>query len=369
MSVYKRPGLKSARWYYYFRIRGLRYRGALPEARTKWQAEQAESKIKQEVFEKRYGKSEPGTEKLSDFIEKVFLPWSKTNKRSWKDDIYTGRVLCEYFGGKTFREISPILIEKFKSDRRKSITKKGTPRCPATVNRELVVLSKIINLAIDYKKADFNPCSKVKKFRLDNRRFRYLLPEEEPALMNVLTGPRAHLKPIVAVALGTGMRRGEQLSLRRNQVDFSRNIVMARKTKSGKDRDIPMNSEVRNILFELCKGKTGEEYVFVNPKTDTRIKEVKKGFGAALRLAGIEGLVWHDLRATFGTRLGEAGYDAFTIADLMGHTDIRMTARYVRATERNKRAAVDAAMLRSQQVVHRLATKEKRQAGGLAVNS
>jgi hypothetical protein len=56
----------------------------------------------------------------------------------------------------------------------------------------------------------------------------------------------------------------------------------------------------------------------------------------------------HDLRATFGTRLGEAGDDAFTIAALMGHSDIHTTRRYVRATERNKRAAIEAAMLSSQ---------------------
>ncbi len=73
-------------------------------------------------------------------------------------------------------------------------------------------------------------------------------------------------------------------------------------------------------------------------------------------MAGIEGLVWHDLRATFGTRLGEAGFDAFTIAALMGHSDIHTTARYVRATDRNKRAAVEAAMS-SKQVVHKLATR------------
>ncbi len=58
-----------------------------------------------------------------------------------------------------------------------------------------------------------------------------------------------------------------------------------------------------------------------------------------MKMAGISGLVWHDLRATFGTRLGEAGFDAFTIAALMGHSQIQTTARYVRATERNTRAA------------------------------
>ena len=69
----------------------------------------------------------------------------------------------------------------------------------------------------------------------------------------------------------------------------------------------------------------------------------------------IDGLVWHDLRATFGTRLGEAGFDAFTIAALLGHSNVRTTQRYVRATERNKREAVQAALLRSDG--HNLATR------------
>lgn len=60
------------------------------------------------------------------------------------------------------------------------------------------------------------------------------------------------------------------------------------------------------------------------------------------RLAGIEGLIWKDLRATFGTRLAEAGCDAFTIAQLLGHSDVRVTMRYVRTVEESKRAAVDA---------------------------
>jgi hypothetical protein len=57
----------------------------------------------------------------------------------------------------------------------------------------------------------------------------------------------------------------------------------------------------------------------------------------------------------FGTRLGEAGFDDFTIAAQPGHTDIHTTARFVRGTARNKREAIEAAMLDSQIVVHKLA--------------
>ena len=170
MSVYKR----GSHWHYRFRVRRVRYRGALPEASTKWEAEQAESKIKQEIFEGRFGLVDLGSERLADFISKTFLPWSKANKRSWRHDVFRARTICDYFGTKTFREMSPLLIEKFQRDRRESITRREKVRSPASVNHELTLLSKIFNLAIDYKVTDTNPCTKVKKYKLDNKRYRYL---------------------------------------------------------------------------------------------------------------------------------------------------------------------------------------------------
>src|SRR5260370_19706592 len=88
-----------------------------------------------------------------------------------------------------------MLIEKFKGDRLEGITRNKRQRCPATVNREFDVLSKVFSLAIDCKKAHENPCSKVRKLRVSNQRYRYLLPEEQPLLLAALDGPRAHLKP------------------------------------------------------------------------------------------------------------------------------------------------------------------------------
>ena len=113
-------------------------------------------------------------------------------------------------------------------------TKKKTPKRPPTVNRELLtLLSSAFPLAVKYDKAESNPCLKGGLFTLDNLRYRYLLPDEEPRLMAALTGPRAHMKDAVIVALGTGMRMREQLRMKRHQVDFLRNIVTARKTKNG----------------------------------------------------------------------------------------------------------------------------------------
>ena len=79
-------------------------------------------------------------------------------------------------------------------------------------------------------------------------------------LMSVLTGKRKRLKGMIIVALGLGLRKREQLHLRRDQVDFSRNVVVATKTKGRKNREIPMdvlNPAVREILLKRWSGKSG----------------------------------------------------------------------------------------------------------------
>jgi integrase len=372
MSIFKvknKNGTTSYGYYFRDRVTKERYRKIVPLARTKWDAEQAEIKAKQEIFDKRHGLEEKGKDLLSTFLDEVYLPWSKTNKKSWRDDAYMLPMLKEYFEGKTLREISAQSVEKFKNDRMNTPSKKGTPRQPATVNREVTLLSSAYSLAVKYDKAESNPCSKVDLFKLDNLRYRYLLPEEEPKFMAQLSGPRAHLRPAAIVALGTGMRRGEQLRMKRHQVDFLRNIVTARDTKNGRPRDIPMNDDVRQALAELCKDKEPNDYVFSSPKTKSCLREPKKGFRTACRLAGIEGLIWKDLRATFGTRLAEAGCDAFTIAQLLGHSDVRVTMRYVRAVENTKRVAVEAIKLSARKNVQVLASWQKQPPLPAAVNS
>jgi integrase len=353
MSVFLRGNCKRSHrhsgeckhYHFTFNVRGRRYRGAIPEARTKWQAEQAEGKIRQDVFEGRFGKTDVGDTQVCEFIDRVYLPWAKANKRSWKDDEYKLPVLKAFFQGIKLRDATPFLFERFKQTRLDTPTKQGTARSLATVSLEMALLSRIFSLAIDFKEVEINPCLKVAKLKLDNQRYRYLLPEEEAKLRPLLTGQRSHLAELVPVAIGTGLRKNEQLALQVKHVDFARNLIIVTSTKTRKNREVPMNSEVREIMLRLCRSKPYEDYVFLSPKTGGRLTDVKRAFRKACSIARIDGLVWHDLRATFGTRLGEAGFDAFTIASLMGHSNVRTTQRYVRATDRNKREAVQAAML------------------------
>ena len=227
-------------------------------------------------------------------------------------------------------EISPLAIERLKNSRRVSFTRRKKQRSPASVNRELEQLSRIFSLAIRLGLADSNPCSRVSKFKLQNQRHRYLLPDEEPMLLAQCTESRKHLATMIPFAIGTGARKSEQLSLKVRRCDFFRNLIVFDKTKSGRPRIVEMNSEAREILLPLCKGKRPDDYLWVNPATGNAFTDIKHSFVGACRDARIEGLVWHDLRATYGTRLGEAGFNAYDIAKLMGHANISTSQRYVR---------------------------------------
>jgi integrase len=325
-------------WWYDFGHH--RYRGPIPEARTKHEAEQAEIKLKRDVFEGKYGK-QFGTMLFAEFVgnpdakddqfgDGTFLQWSKHNKRSWKHDRFRVRPLIEVFGNKTLGEISPLAIETFKNRRLQSKTKRKTQRSPASVNLELQLLSRIFSLAALLGLAESNPCSRVSKLKLQNQRHRYLLPDEEPLLLAQCTGTRSHLATMIPFAIGTGARKSEQLGLKVRQVDFFRNLIVFDKTKSGRSRMVDMNSDVRQLLLELCRGKRPDDYVWINPATGRPYTDIKHSFPSACFDAKIEGLVWHDLRATYGTRLGEAGFNAYDIAKLMGHASITTSQRYVR---------------------------------------
>jgi integrase len=346
MAVRKRKG----HWHFDFQIKGVRYREAIPKARNKWQAEQAEVQARLRVYEGTYGK-QLGTQLFEDFVgnpdaehdrfdEGTYLEWAKINKKSWRHDRFRARALLVAFKGKTLAEVSPLAIEKYKRDSLNSKTIRGTDRSATSVNRELELLSRIFSLAFDIGIVETNPCARVRKLRIDNQRSRYLSADEESRLLAQLTGKRSHLKPFVSVALGTGMRRGELSALQWKRVDFTRGVILVTQTKTAKDRIVPMSSEVRAELLAL-RSKSRSDYVFAGKKPGRPLVEIKRSFSGACNDADLTDFRFHDLRHTFATRLGDNGCNVTTIAALMGHSNIQMSARYTHAGDDAKRVAVE----------------------------
>jgi len=211
---------------------------------------------------------------------------------------------------------------------------------PATVNRELACLRHMLNKAVDWGLARANPMRGVKLFREENQRTRILSEDEEARLLAACEESRSwRLKLIVLTALHSGMRKGEILRLRKADVDFQAGFVNVEQSKSGHGRRIPLNATLREALLGAV-GQSSSEYMFGGDNGQP-VVNLKTGWQAALKRAGIEGVTFHTCRHTFGTRLVMKGVDLVTVAELMGHRTLKMTQRYSHPTPEHKRRAVE----------------------------
>jgi integrase len=180
---------------------------------------------------------------------------------------------------------------------------------------------------------------KVKLLQENNRRLRYLTQEECRALIN---GCDAHARPIVVMALNTGMRKGEILNLKWENVDLKNNFILLNQeqTKNGERKEIPINSTLREALLKITR-RLDIPYVFYNPKTDKPYDNIVKSFYTAMKRAGIKDFRFHDLRHTFASQLVMAGVDLTTVRELLGHKTLTMTLRYSHLAPSHKVRAVD----------------------------
>jgi integrase len=201
------------------------------------------------------------------------------------------------------------------------------------VNRDIAVLKRLFNLAIDWSLIDRNPVKKVALYRIDEKSMRVLSQDEQRRLIDAAA---PHFKPLIIVAINTGMRRGELLNLRWEQVDLRNLLITIEHSKNGRIRHLPINKSAQEALNELPEPHVGHVFRY----RGLPIKAVKTAFAGAVRRAGIRPCRFHDLRHTFATRLVLAGVDLATVKELMGHADISTTMKYAHPNPPHKRDAV-----------------------------
>ncbi len=309
-------------------------------------AEKVLAKRKVEVAENKYldiKKQHKTT--FRELAEDYLRLHSRPNKRSWKSDEKRIKTLSAFFGNRPLYEITPILVENFKAKRSKETVRLGDPEkqearkviSVATVNRELACLKHMFNKAIEWGKAEANPVRRVKLFKENNVRTRYLEKEE---IKKLIDNASAHLKPILVVALNTGMRKGEILGLKWTDLDFRNNIIFIRQSKSGVRREVPMNTTARRTLIAVRKHPESP-FVFCNEKGEA-YANVRKSFFTATKSSGIINFRFHDLRHTFASQLVMSGVDLNTVRELLGHKTLDMTLRYSHLSPDHKQRAVAA---------------------------
>ena len=149
---------------------------------------------------------------------------------------------------------------------------------------------------------------------------------------------------IVYTAFQTGMRRGELLNPKWENVDLvNRTITIeAAIAKSGKSRTIPINKNL-TVLLKAVKKETHNagEYVFSGAKP---LKNIKTSFSKAKRLADIDPKFrFHDIRHTVASRLvTEHNVDLITVQKILGHSSLNMLERYAHSRKEIEMNAVEA---------------------------
>jgi integrase len=262
-----------------------------------------------------------------------YLKWCE-RQRSFRSKKGFILQLVGVFGNIPLRQFTIRLIEQFQSDR----LSKGNK--PATVNRLIATLKHCLHKGYQWEMLSEETLKRVRGVKLlpeNNRRLRYLSREECQALIDACKGVT---KAIVITALNTGMRKGEILNLRWEQVDFRHGFILLDKTKNGERREIPVNQTLRETLQALPR-RLDVPYVFFDPATGKPYQDIKRSFNTALRRAGIKDFHFHDLRHTFASHLTMSGVDITTVKELLGHKTLTMTLRYSHLAPSHKVKAVD----------------------------
>lgn len=327
MTTSKRNG----KYYSRFQINGERHNWLCAGATTKAEADRMEAAFMYKVQQRQNGIIPKEEKNLPlNKLKKIYLDYSETNNRNYKNNQYYIKIIMDYFEENTpAQQILPQNVEKFKDYLRQTRKLKNS-----SINRYLEIMSKMFNLGIDNGLLTQNPVTKVKKLLEDNHKIRFLTIEEEDRLYKALPD---FLKPIVTVALQTGMRKGEILNLQWSNIDFEYGFIELLKTKSGKARKIPISDKLWQVLN---KQNRKNKYVFINPETGLPYVDIKKSFNKAREEAGIRDFRFHDLRHTVATRLVEKGIDLLVVMDILGHTNIETTMRYAHPIPKRKSEAI-----------------------------
>ncbi len=327
-------------WATYTDASGKRVRRSTGTENRK-EAEALEAKWKLEAFRQQHWDELP--ERLFDELMLGYLKETRERKRSHVRDLCSMRHLLTHFREHRLSEISAVAVRTYIQKRR------DEGAAASTVNKEVGLLSSAIGHARrEWGWSLANPVQGNRE-REPAGRVRWITREEAERLTQESSlDPRAqHLPDFIALALNTGMRKGEILGLEWNRVDFSRNLLFLEPehTKTARRRSVPLNDAARGAIVNRARFRAEHcpdgRWVFAH-KDGTRIKDVKTAFRKACRRAGIENFRIHDLRHTCAAWLVQANVRLDRVRDLLGHRSIETTEIYAHLAPDDIREAVDA---------------------------
>ena len=246
--------------------------------------------------------------------------------------------IVPFFGSMRLTDLDERAIARFKAHQKKLKYKNGKPRLSdATINNHIGVLSSMLNVAYEWRKIERVPTIKWLRLRQrDDQQLKFLDFGEAERFLEAAGSDRS----ILLVGLRTGMRPGELIGLKWEDVDLIKGEVIIQRTlskgvegptKGGRHRTVPLSEDARDALKGLeSRSKLRGVYVFSDAETGSpyTLRELDTKVRRACRVAGIKRISPKAMRHTFASHLVMRGQTLMVVQRLMGHRKLRTTQVY-----------------------------------------
>jgi len=319
MSLYKHP--KSPYWYVRFTTPSGERIKRSTGTHDRQAAQEYHDRLKADLWrQKRLG------DKPKRMFDEAALEYLKSleGRSNYRNAVHHIKHWAEHFSGQTLCSLTTDAIEMACPTHKMLNSGERVPIQPATKNRFLATLSKMLN---DAKRRGWvETVPYIRKHREDNKRELFLTRNEARKFINSL--PIGWMRDVCEFALSTGMRAGEILSLEWAQVDVERAFVsvLASKAKSGKGRGVPLNETALSVI----RRRKGHHEKFVFARAGKQTYEIdRRVFARAVEAAGVDpSFRFHDLRHTWASWMAQSGVSTHVLMKLGGWSSLTMLDRY-----------------------------------------
>jgi len=273
------------------------------------------------------------TELIDRYIREV-LP-SKTPKLRNNQTTQLNWFKSE-IGAYTLADISRPMLVQCRDKLLTEIGRHGKVRTPASVVRYMAALSHAFNVAVtEWEWLDDSPLRKVKKPKEARGRVRFLNNDErERLLIACQQSSNPTLYICVILALSTGMRQAELMSLQWQDVNLKDNYIILHKTKNGERRRVPLAGHGLSLLLDYAKvRRLDTPLLFPSTLRPNQPITLRQPFANALQAAAITDFHWHDLRHCTASYLAMNGASLAEIAEVLGHKTLAMVKRYAHLSD------------------------------------
>ena len=313
-SIYRRGPYQ---WQVLIRRKGYPTQAKVFETKAEAEAwsKTTESEMVRGVFVSR---KEAENTTLSETLDRYLKEITANKKGSYQETRRIKNLKAHTLGKRFLATIQGKDIAEYRDERLGSVS-------PATVRRELVILSHLFTVASkEWGMTGLgNP---VQSIRLPSgrgvSRDRRLKSGEEKNLLRACEEYGGDLPYVVRFALETAMRRGEIAGITWDDVNLKKKTVTLSNTKNGEKRVVSLSSEAISILSAIPRRIDGRVFGYTDPHSITW------AFIHACKKAGVEDLTFHDLRHEATSRLFELGLSAEKVKEITGHKTYQMLARY-----------------------------------------